>query len=296
MAGSLGMMAGASNGARRALARAARACGRSAPVLLLLTLAGAGPLVAQEFSGDGPASTRPLALPAGVVAFDVQHQGSGHYRFQLVDEGGKLVENILDGSGEVNGSGELRVPRPGQYRIDVTGSGPWAFHLHAPAGEANLVAASAPPGMGVAGTGSVEATDTAAVPRAEQGRRDGVAAGRAAVPWSWGWFGTGLAAGLVTGPVGTAVATIAAGRGTVRLPGDTAQRDGRGADYARGWTAGFVDGAITSRRESALVGGLAGTLVFGWAILRMTHLGSQGGTSGTSGSPPPNMLVLGVRF
>ncbi len=262
-------------------------------MLLLLALAGAGRLTAQEFSGQGPASTRPLALPAGEVTFDVQHQGSGDYRFQLVDESGKLVENMLDGAGEVNGSGELRVPRPGQYRIDVTGSGPWTIRLHVPAGEATSAEAAAPPGSSVAGGGSA---DTAAVPRVEQGRRDGLTAARAAVPWSWGWFGGGLAAGLLTGPVGTAVATIAAGHGAVRLPGDTARLGGRGADYARGWAAGFVDGAVTSRRESALVGGLAGTLVFGWAILRLTHLGSQGGTSGASGTPPPNMLVLGVRF
>lgn len=244
---------------------------------------------AQDFTGDGPAQTRPIALPAGIVPFEVRHEGSGPYRFQLVDAGGKLVQELLDGSGVAQGSGELRVPSPGDYRIAVTGSGPWAIHLHPPAPDAAAAAAPPPPG-------ETASPDTAAVPAGEQGRRDGLVAGRAAVPWSWGWFGTGLAGGLLTGPVGATLATVAAGRGEVRVPGDTGVPGTRGPDYARGWRTGFASGAIGSRRESALVGGLAGTLVWGWAILKLTHLGAQGGTTGTVGGPPPNAVLVGVRF
>ncbi len=248
----------------------------------------AGRAAAQDFAGNGPAETRPIPLPAGAVPFEVRHEGSGHYRFQLVDAGGRLVQQLLDGSGMAEGSGELRVPAAGDYRIAVTGSGPWAIHLHPPAADVSTAAAAPPPGAG--------SPDTAAVPAGEQGRRDGLVAGRAAVPWSWGWFGTGLAGGLLTGPVGATLATVAAGRGEVRVPGDRGVPGTRGPDYARGWRMGFVSGAIGSRRESALVGGLAGTLVWGWAILKLTHLGAQGGTTGTVGGPPPNAVLVGIRF
>ncbi len=256
-----------------------------------LALASTGRAAAQDFSGNGPAATRPLALPEGAVPFEVQHQGKGPYHFQLVDESGRLVQEILQGSGVAQGSGAIQVPRAGIYRIDVSGSGPWEIHLHPPAAAAPAAGsaqASAPEGA--------TAADTAAVPAGEQGRRDGVAAGRAALPWSWRWFSTGLAAGVVAGPVGAALATVAAGRGAVVVPGDTARLGARGGDYLHGWRGGFVSGAIGSRRESALVGGLAGTLVFGYAILRLTHLGSQGGTTGTPPGGPPGAILVGVRF
>jgi len=249
-----------------------------------------GRAAAQDFSGTGPAATRAIALPEGLVGFQVQHEGSGHYRFQLVDENGRLVQDLLDGSGVVQGSGELRVPRPGQYRIAVSGSGPWAIHLHPPA------AGTASPAAGAQLPAPESTADTAAVPAGEQGRRDGVAAGRAASPWSWSWFGAGLAGGVVAGPVGAAVATVVAGHGPVHVPGDSALLGARGPDYGAGWRTGFLSGAIGARRESALAGGLVGTLVFGWAVLRLTHLGSQGGTSGTVGNPTPNAIVIGVHF
>ncbi|HEX9106285.1 MAG TPA: hypothetical protein VF832_03645 [Longimicrobiales bacterium] len=252
------------------------------------------PAAAQDYSGDGPGSTPLLQLPGGSLRFRLQHQGSGSYHFQLLDAGGKLVQDVVSGSGALDGSGEAQVPRAGQYRVAVTGSGPWAIHL---------LARSAAPGAGeqpAAGVATVGAdlSDTAAVPAVEQGRRDGLAAGRASTPWSWRRFATGLGAGIVAGPIGAAVATVAAGHGTVRVPTDSLVPGGRPGDYLQGWRSGFASGAIGSRRESALVGGLAGTLVFGWAVLRLAHLGSQGSSSinGNGGGTNGNAILMHVAF
>lgn len=266
-----------------------------AVVLTLGVLVGAGPGVgrasAQDFSGTGQQATSLFHMPAGLAVFELRHQGPGPFTFRLLDRSGGVVEELASGTGPFTGSKAVRVPAEGDYLFDVSGAGTWSIRLR-PA------AAATPLSITVPGAAPALPDSIAVIPAEERGRRAGMRVGKDAEPWSWGWFGKGLLAGTLTGPIGTSVVAVLAGHGaTPAAPDPTGALDG-GSDplYAEGFRRGFRVGVVSGRREAALVGGVVGTAAFAFAMLKVLHITNSGGESGTPKPPDPGALVAPVRF
>ncbi len=113
-------------------------------------------------------------------------------------------------------------------------------------------------------------------------------------PTDWGWFARGLVGGLVGGPIGTGVAFTMAGRSEVVLPADAPS--GRGA-FDEGYAQGYRDQLLFRRKEKAFVGGLVGTVVWGWAVLRVIDLAGGGSVTGDPGNGETvNRVPIGISI
>lgn len=267
---------------------------RTALALTIFVGVGADRVVAQDFSGTGQQATQLFHMPAGLAVFELQHQGSGAFTFRLLDRTGGVVQELASGSGAFSGSKAVRIPAEGDYLFDVGGAGTWSIRLRPAATAVPAVTVAAP---NAAPAGLPLPDSIAVIPAAERGRRAGVQAGKGAEPWSWGWFGKGLVAGTLTGPVGMSVMAVVAGHGsTPAAPGPAGGLDG-GNDplYGEGFRRGFRAGVISGRREAALVGGMVGTAAFAFAMLKVLHISISGGETGTRPPGDPNALVV-VRF
>ena len=126
-------------------------------------------------------------------------------------------------------------------------------------------------------------SDTALVARA---RMEGDTA--AAKISQFGWFGRGLAAGTVAGPLGTWWVVRRAGRSGVTVPDDRGMRLQSGEpDVAESYRDAFTHRLHGERKEYAFMGGVLGTGLFTFALLRFTKFteraSSSGDTPGGSG-------------
>ena len=110
----------------------------------------------------------------------------------------------------------------------------------------------------------------------------------AANGFSGGWFARGLVGGLIGGPIGTGVAFALAGRGEPQVPAArAAEMDGRSPLYSRAFTEAYREQRRIKKQESAFVGGMLGTVVWTWAVLRAADLIGGGEFEGDPGGPPP---------
>lgn len=117
-----------------------------------------------------------------------------------------------------------------------------------------------------------------------EGRQAGHAA---ANTLSASWFAKGLIGGLIGGPIGTGIVFSMAGKGPVELPSTSAQRlEAHSPLYSQAFVEAYEEQRRMKRRESSFVGGMLGTVVWTWAILRTADLVGGASQEGTSPKPP----------
>jgi Kef-type K+ transport system membrane component KefB len=97
-----------------------------------------------------------------------------------------------------------------------------------------------------------------------------------------GWAARGLAAGATLGPMGTAVVFVRAGRSEITPP----PQAGVSGMFLAGFEVGYEAAARERRRDAALVGGLVGTTVLTFAVIRVVQLHSRQYKEGTVPGPP----------
>jgi len=218
------------------------------PILLLL----ANTAAAQNFEGAGSQVTPFFTLETGVAVFEYRHDGHGEFQVELFHEETGAVAVLVDAIGSVSGSRAVSIPLPGRHLFNVSGSGSWTVSRRVEASEA-----------------AVLDDDTMSLIREE-----------AAGVGTAGWLAGGFGSGVLTGPLGTVIAVTAAGRSEVAA--DLGQRfTGPSRDA-------FAAEVQRRRQRSAIIGGIAGTAVFTFAILRLVDFtGSGGGNGGEPGNGGP---------
>ncbi len=238
-------------------------------LILLVSCLLPGALSGQEFSGSGPSASQPFSLPGGMVRVEIEYSGSGEFRARLLDRGGAMVEELARTSGPFTGSRALQLAAGDGYLLDVAASGPWTVAFR---------------------TGSAEG-DVILSPQEEEARRLGVEAG--GEPGTLGWFGTGLVAGAVSGPIGAVVVTRLAGRDR-GLPGSVENPFAGEGSLDQSFRDGVRESLKLRRQKSALRGSLLGTVVLGFVIIRYTDITRPGG--GDVDQPPPLVDIMGGFF
>ena len=131
-------------------------------------------------------------------------------------------------------------------------------------------------------------TDTGLVARA---RLEGDTA--AAKISQFGWFGRGLAAGTIAGPLGTWWAVRRAGRSDVTVR-DEQERSLLSSEpqVAQSYREAFTRRLHDERKEYAFMGGVLGTGVFTFAILRFTKVTGRASTGGDTPGGPGFLITL----
>lgn len=228
----------------------------------------AGPAPAQEFRGEGARRTRAFPLDAGEFVIELWHRGNDDFTVRLLDENGALVRPLVAALGPFNGARRFTLERRGFYILDVEADDDWTARIRSAAElaaeKANLTPAQAD---------SIEY---------ERGREEGESAANA-LGFPWGWAARGLAGGALTGPIGIAVVAGRAGRARVDPPAGAKSAPGLAPSYLEGFDEGFARRAQIRRKEAAMVGGLVGTGILGYFVLRALDLT---GASARDGSRP----------
>jgi hypothetical protein len=83
-----------------------------------------GPLA---FSGSGPEITRLFPLDAGLVVFQLRHSGDRNFIVHLLDASGKSIDLLVNRIGDFAGSKGVRIPRSGQYTLNIEADGTWSI-------------------------------------------------------------------------------------------------------------------------------------------------------------------------
>lgn len=233
--------------------------GRRLPAAAIL-LAFPATVAAQTFSGSGAGATPVFVLSSGPTTVSVEASDRAFVAF-LLGTGGSVVAELTGTPQQ-----EIRVPEDGRYLFEVRTSGVWR--------------------ISVAGPDSMRAL-------AIRGRIEGAQAAGNAPPA--GWLARGLGAGLVLGPIGTALITQRAGRADPSLAEVVEQERlaGASATYAAAFREAYVDKLRSNRRTAALVGGITGTALLGFAILQLTVWDDGGEASGRP-PPPTNVSIIPI--
>lgn len=232
-------------------------------VLAALFVAAPLPLAGQQFNGTGQTATSLFALPEGLSVFELEHRAdAGEFVVRLMDGQGQLIDELARATGRFGGSKAVRIPRGGEYLLDVTATGPWVVRRRA------------------AGTGGDPAS-----PAFQQGREAGIAAASAEGGMG-GWFARGVAGGLLGGPFGMGITAGMATRSRIDVPEPSV---GGTLDlvYTDGFRAGFEERIRSRRRKSAFVGGLVGTGILAAALISILDIAGAGEGSGSRPPGPP---------
>jgi hypothetical protein len=105
---------------------------RSWFVVMALVLAGCtAPAVQntpapQVFTGRGQQATTKFTLPAGLVVFEMRHDGQSNFSIWLIGDRGQKKELLVNKMGPFNGSKAVQVPG-GVYLLDVAADGNWSI-------------------------------------------------------------------------------------------------------------------------------------------------------------------------
>lgn len=239
--------------------------------VVVLALFAAMPAAAQSFKGTGPQSTKPFPLAAGTVTFDVEHHGEGAFTVRLLDGTGAVVDEVASGTGPFGGSKPVRIVRTGEYHLDVQAPGEWTIELTAAA--------------------VADANDPATIKGREDGAADGGRTG------ALGWLGRGFAGGLVAGPMGLGFMISRADAASQRDAAGVAA-GGPNADlaYAAAYREAYRDRLRARRKRNVLIGGIAGTGVFIYALTRVIDLKRGGNNDGPIGDGGTPNLSVTIRF
>lgn len=117
-----------------------------------------------------------------------------------------------------------------------------------------------------------------------EGREAGHAA---ASTLSGSWFAKGLLGGLIGGPIGTGVVFSMAGKGAVEIPPASAHElEKHSPLYSQAFREAYEEQRRIKRKESSFVGGMLGTAVWTWAILRTADFVGGFMQEGTPPKPP----------
>lgn len=232
--------------------------------VLVLLLAAPLSLSAQQFNGSGQKATGLFALPEGLSVFELEHRSeSGEFVVRLLDDQGQVVDELARASGRFGGSKAIRIPRSGQYVLDVNATGAWLIRRRPAAGT------SADP----------------ASPAFQQGREAGVAAANAG-GGTGPWFARGVAGGLLAGPFGMGITAGMAARSRIDAP-EAPTSGPVDLAYNDGFRQGFEERIRSRRRKSAFVGGLVGTGILAAALIAVLDIAGAGEGSGNTPPPPP---------
>jgi len=233
-------------------------------MLAVAAFASPAALGAQAFQGTGPQATDFFPLDAALAIFDLEHQGEGAFSVRLLDEQGRVVEELAQATGAFQGSKAVRVEQGGRYLLDVTASGPWSVQRR--------VASAAAGGAG-------------GDPVVSEAFTEGQVAGgeaAAAVPTN-GWILRGMLGGAVAGPIGAAIAVGLAGGSGVDTPALTGTSGGE--DYRMGYEDAFAARVREQRKKKAFIGGMVGSGIFIAGLIMIADL-AQGGKGGGVTDPP----------
>ena len=130
--------------------------------------------------------------------------------------------------------------------------------------------------------------DTALVARAEA---EGDTA--AAKISQFSWFGRGLAAGTIGGPLGTWWVVRRAGQSGVTVPDDQGSRlQSREPNVVQSYRDAFTRRLHDERKEYAFMGGVLGTGLFTFALLRFTKFTERASGGGDTPGGPGFLITL----
>jgi len=237
---------------------------------LALVAGGAPGLVAQSFTGTAPTASDPFTLQPGLVVVELEHQGTGQFRARLLDQSGAVVEELAGATGAFTGSRAVQIPRADQYLLDVVADGEWRVEIRR--------------------FGDISPEALEGLPELEAARDDGLQAG--AEPGTWGWFGGGLAGGVLTGPIGVTVATIMASRPPEVPPALVGSHAGGDPVLGEAFREAYQAELRSRRQRSALRGGIIGTAFLTFAIIKWTDLARPGGTGDGNGGDLLNLVPV----
>lgn len=85
-----------------------------------------------HLSGHGQDVTKKFILAEGLSIIEMTHNGDSNFSPQLLNADGSQVERLANEIGMVKGSKAVHVPKDGQYLIDVSADGSWAFNISQP--------------------------------------------------------------------------------------------------------------------------------------------------------------------
>jgi hypothetical protein len=154
-----------------------------------------------------------------------------------------------------------------------------------------LVAAGAWPTGAGAQAPDLETSD----PDFARGHAAGVEAAHSAK--TLGWAARGFAGGVLLGPVGTVAVTRRATRAPFDLRADDLPVPQVPADdprYRAGFDEAYRQILLERRKEAALVGGMVGTTVFTFAVIRLVRLRSEQSQRGGLEDEAPTLIRIPV--
>ena len=236
---------------------------------------------AQRVTGAGQKASELFSLRAGLLVFELEHNGDGAFVVRLLDDHGALVDTLARTAGSFRGSRAVRIPRSGKYLYDVLADGSWTVaprpSPEAPADDrGGPVPASAASSVASSSRSTTDSIAVEATIDAEQAARR-----KGASRWMLG----GLAGGTLLGPLGAGLVYAAANK-TERAPlADVeARRAAHGDAYAETFARTFQAKRRSNRRVAALVGGATGTVVFGFIIAQIVNWSRDSGGAGGPGT------------
>lgn len=243
--------------------------------------AGAAPAAdAQSFSGDGPQATADFPLPNGLAVFEFSITGSEAFTVRLFAIDGTLIDTVAHGTAPLRGSRAVQIARAGRYLLDVSASDSWEVGLRP-----KTVALSGGPSREPAPTVEAPAPASASAVREAGGQAGYEAAERQGnFPWLLG----GLAGGAALGPIGAGAVYVFASsrRDSVRIEQHEQLAD-RPPEYVAGFREAYARNRRTGRRVAAAVGGITGTVIFGFVVAQIVNWANESGGGGNGNGDRP---------
>ena len=76
-------------------------------------------------TGFGQQATRKFSLNRGLSVFKLTHNGDANFAAVLMDSNGTYIDLLANVIGNFDGSKAVRIPRSGEYLINITANGNW---------------------------------------------------------------------------------------------------------------------------------------------------------------------------
>ena len=100
----------------------------AAPTAPAATVAPLPAPVALALSGRGQQATAKFTLPAGLVVFEMKHDGKSNFIVHLLnDQGQQVTGSLVNAIGTFDGSKAVQIPKMGTYLLDIAADGNWSI-------------------------------------------------------------------------------------------------------------------------------------------------------------------------